>query len=661
MTKSNKNIKKPINQPKSTIAISKNKNIYTLIIIALCFVLYGNTISNDYSLDDKFVTSDNKVIQQGIKSIPKIFNSYYSEDFEQNYEYRPIVKVSYAIEYQLFKTNPHISHFINILLYIVTCLLLFSILKNLLKQYNVLFPFVITLIFAAHPIHTEVIASLKNRDEIFSFLFSLLSLKLFIKYIDQSKLYFLFIAIGCYLVALLSKLSSIPFLAVIPLVLYFFKDISLKKAFLLFGILFFIAYCTLIAPYFFLPPAKRDFIYFENPLFFEKGFGLRTATGFYSLLYYLKLLILPHPLVFYYGFDQIPMVRWSDIGAIFSFLFHTGILVFAFIKLKQRHILSFAIFYYLITISMFANIITPMVGIIGERFVYFASLGFCIALAYGIFAIFKQSPLNQTITSGVKSKIIIALIILMLPYTAKTITRNKDWKDELTLYSNDNQYLDRSAKANVILGTTLLNDVYLNINKTNDTKKHEDEAIRAVNCYKRAIEIYPDYLQAYNNLASVYLILYQQYDKAIPYLKKAIELKPNYVEALYNMGFSYERMNQPKEAIIYFEKLIKVKPDYIRGVNDLSSLYVREKSFQKAIDLNNALIKIKPNSEAPYINLGNCYLEQKDTIKTIQSWEKAVSINSSNSSLCMNLASYYKVRGDLKKAEIYYNKANKIK
>ena len=205
---------------------------YLLFIVILAFALYGNTIQNGYSIDDDFVTTEkNQLVKKGIRGIPEIFATRYSEGQGQTYGYRPVVKISFAIEYELFGLNPHISHLINILLYALTGIFLFLLLKKILKKYNPLLPFIITILFIAHPIHTEVVASLKNRDEILSFLGSIIALYLFIKYTETNKIINITLGVFFYIIALLSKLSTITFLAVIPLTIYYFTNIPspLKK------------------------------------------------------------------------------------------------------------------------------------------------------------------------------------------------------------------------------------------------------------------------------------------------------------------------------------------------------------------------------------------------------------------------------------------------
>ena len=377
--------------------MKKYKN-YLIIasIVLFTFILYGNTIQNKYSLDDDFVTSyNNPAIQKGFKAIPEIFTSLYSARENLKYGYRPVVKASYAIEYEFFGQNPHISHLINILIYAFTCVLLFFILKKLLtpvkypdppakelvrragksgfhgaRNYNIIFPIAITALFIAHPVHTEVVCSLKNRDELFSFLSCLAALHFFIKYAEKDKLKYILAGLFFYLFALLSKLTALTFVVIFPLILYFFTNTSKKKILYVFLSVFVIALIALYAPKLYLPPADRQNLFFENPLLFETNIFERFPTGFYSLIFYVKLLFYPHPLLFYYGYDMLPVVGWSNGWVIFSFIFHLSVFIYAIIKIKAKHILSFAILYYLISISMFANIVKPVMGIVGERFLY---------------------------------------------------------------------------------------------------------------------------------------------------------------------------------------------------------------------------------------------------------------------------------------------------
>ena len=79
----------------------------------------------------------------------------------------------FALEWEFFPNNPQVGHLINILLYGLTGWLLFIVLLNLFGRDKIAFVFFATILFIAHPIHTEVVNNIKGRDGIVVFLFLL--------------------------------------------------------------------------------------------------------------------------------------------------------------------------------------------------------------------------------------------------------------------------------------------------------------------------------------------------------------------------------------------------------------------------------------------------------------------------------------------------------
>ena len=72
----------------------------------------------------------------------------------------------FAVEWEISKNNPVLSHWVNVIFYALTGWLLFITLFKLLKEYNIVVPFIISILFISHPIHTEVVANIKSRDEL---------------------------------------------------------------------------------------------------------------------------------------------------------------------------------------------------------------------------------------------------------------------------------------------------------------------------------------------------------------------------------------------------------------------------------------------------------------------------------------------------------------
>jgi len=662
-----KNKKPEVKQPKPVkpeIGKAPSYRVYYLIIVAFSFLLYGNTISNRYSLDDFYVTSNNPLVSQGVRALPAIFSSYYininaEEGGQHNYGYRPMAKATYAIERQIFGENPHMSHFINILLYALTGLLLFQLLRKLLKGHHIMFPFLTVMLFLAHPLHTEVVASLKNREELMSFLGALLALKYFLKYHETGlKLNILWGALAFGL-GFLSKANSMTFLAVIPLVFYFFTDVKPKKILILAASLLGVLLIAVLLPRLFLGTSSRPMQFIENPLIFGVPFTERIGTSMMVLLFYLKMLVFPHPLSFYYGFNMIPVAGLGNPLVWLSILLHIGLLGFAIWKIKQKHILSFAILFYLTNISLYANIVATPTGIVAERFLYIASLGFCLALAYGLFRIFGSETNNQKIASKTVNYAILASVLLAIPATAKTISRNNDWKDELSLYAADAPHLEQSAKANFIYATNLRSQLVDRLKSGVKRNQVKPDALICVKHFKLAATVYPEYADAWNNLGEVYLLILNEPDSAIQYFEIAIATNPAFTAAFYNLGYTYQVTDQPEKAIPNYEKALELEPYEIRAMSNLAQLYNKTGQNEKAVKLNEDIIILEPNIDLPYINLGTYAMRNGDPVKALEYFAKAVEINPNNFELNMRLRNYYSKVGDSVKADYYLDLARR--
>lgn len=665
-----KTVSGPPNKPeKQRTNKPVNLKIWYVLIVALAFVLYGNTIPNDYSVDDTYVTSENPMVQRGIRGIPTIFTSNYitmnaEEGGQHTYGYRPIAKATYAIEWQIFGENPHVSHFINILLYAFTGLLLFKLLLRLLKNHHVALPLLTVLFFMVHPLHTEVVASLKNREELLSFLGGLLSLQYFLKYYDTHKRINILWALLCFGLGFMSKVNIMTFLLIIPLTFYFFTDIKPKKivisTLLILGVMLFVV----MIPRFFIGTSIRPIQFIENPLHFDVTLIERIGTSFMALLFYLKMLIFPHPLVFYYGFDMIPVSGLSEPLVWLSILLHLGLFGYAIYTIRQKTILSFAILFYLISISIFSNFLAPPTGIVAERFLYIASLGFSLALAYGLFKLFGYDTTARSIPSKTLSYIVVVALFISIPATARTIDRNSDWKTSLSLYEADMPYLEKSAKANFIYATNLRTSIVDKLKSGMPRSRIVKDAQICIKHFKRAVDVYPQYPDAWNNLGETYLLLLNEADSSIKYFQKAIETNPNLHAAYYNLGYTYQITEQYEKAIIHYERALELEPWEVRTMSNLAQMYQKVGNNEKSVALNEDIIKIEPLMDVPYINLGAAAMKEGDAQKAIEYFEQAIKINPSNYDLSMRLRNYYLKTGDSARADYYLDiarRASKMK
>jgi tetratricopeptide (TPR) repeat protein len=648
--KAEKGYQKPISHWRA------NKYIY-IFFFFLAFLLYGNTILNKYAVDDGQV-ADNELVAKGIKAIPEIFASRYVTEQGNigttSSDYRPVVKTTFAIEYQLWGQKPGRSHVVNILIYWIISVVLFRLLQRLLADYNILFTFLITVLFMAHPIHTEVVASLKNRDEMLAFLCGIGTLSLMLSYVRKRKWYYLVFAVPVFITGYLSKSSILPFVILIPMTIWFFTKNPGKVTMIFALVLLILFMIAQFGPRLYLPDPQRVNLFIENPLFGEKNIIVRIGTGMVALLYYIRLLLFPHPLLYYYGYDMVPVVGMFNLVALFSLIIHAGLLIIALRNIRSRSVISFAILWYLIAVSMYSNILFPVVGIIGERFVFTASLGFIIGITWIVFTIFKTDPKLLTIEMDARLKILTLVFLLLVPMTAQTISRNRDWRNLYDLYRSDIRYLNNSVKANIDYAGMLMNTVYQDENFLRHGAVNQFKYQVIVSHFRRALTLYPDNYKTTNDLGTVYLFIGKNYDSAVYFLQKAIQLDSTMQPAWVNLGMAYREKKEYEKAISCYEHILRVNPNQIKAVFALANVYNDMGQFERAVRMNEEVMRKYPDLEMPYINIGNYHMLRRDTATAVSYWEKAAAIRPSFE-LCVQLNGLYLKKGDRQKADYYYD------
>ena len=510
----------PYQRPKPVVEpFWKTNLIPALILFLFPFALYISTLEFEYVLDDKIVIVDNQYTKKGLTGIKEIFTTesfqgYFGEqkNLLEGGRYRPLSIATFAVEYEFFGLNPKVGHFINILFYALSGLLLFRVLAMMIpglkeNPWWLAIPFVATLLFIMHPIHTEAVANVKGRDEILSFLGALGALYFSLRYLKSEKTYLLALSALSFLLGLLAKESALTWIAVIPLSGYFFTKASFKKLGLItipliaVGIIY-IAIRTNIIGY--LLSTGNEVTDIMNNPFYGLNVGEKFATIFYTLGMYIKLLIFPHPLTHDYYPYQIPILDWGDWRPIISFLIHFFLLLLAIKGFKKRSIMSYSILFYFITLSIVSNIPFTVGAFMNERFVYVPSLAICLIFAYFIS---RKLPEYFNDKKGDINILSVGLFVLLIAgYATKTILRAEDWRNAVTLNSAAVKYSPNSARANCFMGVALFEKY-----KVETDPQTRDALLDEVDYYiERSLKIYPSYGSALTMYAGVVAELYKR-------------------------------------------------------------------------------------------------------------------------------------------------------
>jgi protein O-mannosyl-transferase len=499
--------KKPILPSTPSFDWSKHR-LPLLIVGVLAFGLYATSLSFGYVLDDTMVIEKNQFVQKGFSGISDIFRfesfrGYFGEQKQllEGDRYRPFSLATFAAEVGLFgKGNTFLGHFLNLLLYALTALLFYRVLifmfpkeettpedaqtSNFKLQTLLSIPFLATALFIAHPLHVEVVANIKGRDEILALLGELSALYFTFKYINNNSSKYLIASFVSILIAMLSKESAITFLAIVPLTAHFFtKSTPGEKVKITIPII--AATCIYLMMRVnaigYLLDSKVVTDLMNNP-FYGMTTGDRLATIFYTLLLYLKLHIFPHPLTHDYYPFQIPKMTWTDWQALLGLALHIGLVAVILRGWKNKTVWAYAAAFYLITLSIVSNIVVSVGTFMNERFVYHASIAFCIAIAYLLTRQFVP-----------KIAAISAAVLLIIGFSGRTLMRVPDWTSGATLNASAMVNSPNSARANCFYGVSIWEDKYMKLPKdaTNEQKNALLNEMRPY--FDTSLRILPNY------------------------------------------------------------------------------------------------------------------------------------------------------------------------
>lgn len=581
--------------------------IQAVIIALLAFVLYYNTVDNSYALDDTIVIVQNEYVLEGFAGIPDIltkdgYESYYrqinSSDQVPGGRYRPLSIVTFAIEQQFlgaeskdkvdsvlqeglhaemntayeqrFLHDMHVRHFFNVVWYILSLLVLLYFLRYVVFKGDRFIPFIAVILFAVHPIHTEVLANVKSRDEILSLLFIGLTFICAFKYKELNRKSYLVAGLISYFLAFLSKEYAITLIVLLPSAFYLFNGYTLKRS-----MAATLPYLGVIVIYALirlqimngLPPRNElaDNDIQINPYAFASG-SEKVATEIATSLNYLKLLIFPHPLSADYSYNQIPYKDISHPMVWLSLIIHLGLAYGLYYFFKRRHVLCFAIAFYLFNLLLVNNFLFSIGATMGERLIYHSSLGFIIAVAYLLYKGFER------ITPVSAGKIGFAGLMLLLIVLCgfKTIDRNKDWKDDYTLFNHDIDVVPNSFLVNINVATTIVN----RSDTERDPQKRLADLHRGVALFSKVIAIQDNYVMGYVNRAIAYLKLNRP-DSMIADLnqvKRLYPIHPQLPELYFYAGDAYCVSRQLDKGYAVMQTVLQLNPNFTPAKNAIRSI-----------------------------------------------------------------------------------------
>jgi tetratricopeptide (TPR) repeat protein len=278
-----------------------------------------------------------------------------------------------------------------------------------------------------------------------------------------------------------------------------------------------------------------------------------------------------------------------------------------------------------------SNIFFPIGTVMGERLMYLPLLGSCLLVGQACQVLARRW---EPVVAG-------AVVILLGLCGARTFVRNSDWQDNRTLFSSAVRTVPQSAKAQFNLGNAL---------------RDEGKIREALDRYRDALILYPDYVEVHYNLG----VVYQEdgkLDWALVAYQKALTADSLHASTLHNCGMLLVRKGDHQEAADVFRRLVKVKPNSLDALSNYALALHRAGDHQKAAELYLQVLESDPGHEDAAINLGFLYQEVGYTAETIAVYKRVLQSRQDAYRVAYNLGVMLSRLGSLEKAIEAYRQA----
>lgn len=618
------------NLPPKPAAVLFNVSLQSkyLIILALGFLLYANTLVNGFALDDNGVILGNQYVQEGLGGLKKIFTSdAYSSFLEQMHanqhlaggRYRPLSIAVFAVVHQFFGDSKFILHLINVACFLTLIGAIFYFLSHFLFKklpYGEDMAFFATILFTIHPIHTEVVANIKSLDEILSLLFVTGTFIFSQLYLEKPIKKYLLIGLLCFFLALFAKEYAMALVALLPILVYvnpaglnsgnvirgrtqetasLWSGRTMSMLLYYYGV--FILYMFIRIGVVGLPHTDENVKLLNNLLRVDPYYyatpAQKFATECFVLGKYLVMLFFPYPLASDYSYNQIPYHNFSSIWVWLSILIYGGISFWGLAMLKKKNLLAFPVFFYLFNLLLISNIFMNVGAPLCERFAFESSLGFVVLFSYFTFYLMRKLDIKLK-----RTLVTVLTVLFVIAGGAETIDRNSDWKDDATLFTTDVYTVPNSAFA-----LCNASACYINIAQEPQNEGHGR-----------------NFLDTARNLA-----------------RKAMELDHTFPDPVINLGLSLYCLGYPDSAMYYWNivqnTLYPNHPGVLKYFGMLGRFYLKQgKEYGENGDLMDALSDFRKGVRADsanaeiWYNLGGAYFSVQKFDSARKAWTIALQL-----------------------------------
>jgi tetratricopeptide (TPR) repeat protein len=504
---------------------------------------YANALPSAFVYDDYTQIIKNPYIKDWSHARTVLTTGFGRLDKTGSNYYRPLVELSYMVEYSLWKTHRAGYHATSILFHMGSAVLLFLALDALFG--NAKAALLTSLLFGVHPIYTSGVTYVAGRADAMEIFFLLLALLFLVKCVsppDGLRYGPLLMSCGSFLLALLAKEASLFFLFIV--LLYGAQRLGpdgtpedRKKWFAIYGSFFLIAILYGLLRM----QAVKALVYTRYNVVASFGILARLLTAVKAFGNYLLLLVAPAGLHFE---RTIPVANSICEPAVLGSLAALSAVIYVTIRLrKAKGPLYFGLLWFFTFFIPVSNVLVPLNAFIAENWIQVPAIGMFL-VASALVARCSTTAARPRILRAACGMALPLFLISLPLYAFLTVTRNGQYRDPIGFYENELRYEKTSVK--------LLN----NLGYEYESRK---EINKAIELYKKALAVKPDHVTTLNNLANIYSGA-GRYDEAIALYTRALAIDPGNTVFLNNLGVAYIRKGDKRSALYCWRKSLSLNP-----------------------------------------------------------------------------------------------------
>ena len=634
-------------QPPDLLSEVSGRHLFTrfsdLTLIAFLVVgaalPYLNTLRNGLVSDDEMQVLQNPYIRN-FHHLAKIFTTTVASHAgvgNPNY-YRPLMNVAYLLCYQVFGPRAFGFHLLNLVLNVAVVCAVFLLTKRIFQNRNL--AFLAAVLFAIHPIHSEAIAWIAANPDLQLSLFYLLTFWFFLALArpgERSSYLAQLAMAGSFVLALFSKEQAVtlPLLATVYQHFYRADRAETRPA-------------QKVRRYAVLWLLTVAYLLFRVRVLgaLSSGFRMNRLTWYemfasaIALLgqYFWKVLWPVDLRVFCPFHKSFGLFDPAAVGGVVALAVCCALFFFLWRRVRP---LSFALLWMLLPLAPVLNARWMPNVVFAERYLYLPSVGFCWLLAWGFLRLQARASARGAIWSRA---LLTAFVILVAVCSFRIITRNRDWRNDFTLYANtlaacpDASYIRRDLGA-----------AYWQIGDAESAEREWREVLR----------VEPQFSLALGGLGLVYLKK-QRYSEAMESFKKALEFAPTNAEAHLYLGLTYMDTGSLELAEPELRTAVSLFPLNSNARNTLGKLYLAEGRTAEAEEQFRQSVEIEPTIMG-YGSLGLIHWHRGDVKLAEQEWREALRLAPNDSSILNNLGLVCTNQGRYTEAVSFFHKAIELK